>query len=183
VRPYVHGTNYVNINRPTGAGRGDYAMNAGDANTNGCPNGDTYGPGSAGGIVGWTECIQTNGLVAVKSQYKLAAVKDGASNTYLIGERYLNPDHYETGKDHNDDQNLYLGFDRDNVCYARAGLPPLRDQPGYSTYFNWGSSHAGVFYMSMCDGSVRNYSYTIDLEIHRRLGNRADGLTIDGSKL
>jgi prepilin-type N-terminal cleavage/methylation domain-containing protein len=183
VRPYVHSVNYVNINRPTGAGRGDYAMNAGDANTYGCPNGDTYGPGSVSGIDGWSECLQTNGLIAIKSQYRLAAIKDGASNTYLIGERYLNPDHYEDGKDHNDDQNLYLGFDRDNACYARPGLPPLQDKPGYSTYFNWGSSHSGVFYMSMCDGSVRNYSYTIDLEIHRRLGNRMDGLTIDGSKL
>ena len=37
--------------------------------------------------------------------------------------------------------------------------------------------------MSFCDGSVRSVSYTIDPEIHRRLGNRKDGLPIDASKL
>ena len=34
--------------------------------------------------------------------------------------------------------------------------------------------------MAFCDGSVRMVSYTIDPEVHRRLGNRQDGLLIGG---
>ena len=40
-------------------------------------------------------------------------VRDGASNTILIGEKYLNCDHYSTGKDPADNESLYNGFARD----------------------------------------------------------------------
>ena len=36
--------------------------------------------------------------------------------------------------------------------------------------------------MALCDGSVRSVGYTVDNEIHRRFGNRRDGLPIDPSK-
>ncbi len=33
--------------------------------------------------------------------------------------------------------------------------------------------------MGMCDGSVRQISYNISLEVHRRLANRHDELAVD----
>ena len=55
----------------------------------------------------------------------------------------------------------------------------MQDQPGYLDSYRFGSAHSDGLNMSLCDGSVRFVSYSIDPEIHRRLGNRQDGFTID----
>jgi hypothetical protein len=44
----------------------------------------------------------------------LTDITHGTSNTFLIGEKYLNPDAYTTGLDFADNENLDAGFDNDN---------------------------------------------------------------------
>ena len=74
-----------------------------------------------------------------------------------------------------DEQNL---DDPSNAFYA-----PKQDTPGEENWLRFGSAHADSLNMAFCDGSVQSINYSIDPVIHRRLGNRKDGLPIDASKL
>jgi hypothetical protein len=42
----------------------------------------------------------------------------------------------------------------------------------------FGSAHAAGCHFVLCDGAVRLIQYSIDAEVHRRLGNRRDGLPV-----
>ena len=50
----------------------------------------------------WPLTSRCNGVCHVRSQVTLAQVGDGTSNTYLVGEKYIDPDHYLTGRDGGD---------------------------------------------------------------------------------
>ncbi len=99
----------------------------------------------------------------------------------LVGEKYLNADAYETGSDQGDNEGVYMGF-ANNISRATAE-PPLEDIPGSQILCIFGSAHAGIFQISMCDGSVQAVNYTISLQVHQWLGNRMDGHAIDGKTL
>jgi prepilin-type N-terminal cleavage/methylation domain-containing protein/prepilin-type processing-associated H-X9-DG protein len=124
------------------------------------------------------------GICYFRSQVAIRDIPDGASNTYLLGEKYVNPDNYEDGWDHADNESMYNGYDNDNhrTTYYNAskGLAwtPRQDAPGAENMYVFGSAHPDTCNAAMCDGSVRTISYSIDAETHRRLGNRKDGMTI-----
>ena len=113
----------------------------------------------------------------------MADITDGLSNTYLLGEKYINPDDYADGLDDADNENLYVGYDNDQYRTTDPGDgPPSQDQSGYSNAYIFGSAHPGGFNMAFCDGSVRSMSFSINSQIHRFLGNRKDGQPVDASK-
>ena len=70
-----------------------------------------------------------NGIVFQCSEVTMGMISDGASNTYLCGEKYAIPEYYNTNDNTADAETLYSGDDDDN---DRTGWePPMQDKPGY----------------------------------------------------
>ncbi len=172
--------------------RSDYQINSGNSvpvNDDGFPIGETAGPGSFAAVetFSWghlNDPDQMSGISSARSKFRLAMITDGTSNTMLIGEKYLNPDQYETGGDPADDQNIFVGMDRDVNGYTGRGtdngdnfvLRPVQDTPGFQiTGYEFGSSHPGVFNAVNCDGSVSTISFDVDDLAYYHLGGRNDG--------
>jgi prepilin-type N-terminal cleavage/methylation domain-containing protein/prepilin-type processing-associated H-X9-DG protein len=123
------------------------------------------------------------GISHTQSEVRPAQVSDGLSKTYLIGEKYLNPDHYTTGQSSVDGEMVFMGSNGDIesfVEFAGQVRPPLPDTKGVEEDFGrFGSAHSGAFNMVLCDGSVHAIRYEVNDEIHRRLGFRSDGGMLD----
>ena len=166
----------------TEVARTDYAANGGDGVTGLFGNGWSDGPATFeqgdSGSYNWPSLKLHNGITANRSEIGIAKIMDGTSKTYLLGEKYLNPDSYTTGQDWGDNHNLYSGDDMEIVRFARRDAPLSRDQPGLVMYFGFGSAHPSGCHMAMCDGSVRPLAYDLDQEVHRRFANRKDGAVI-----
>ena len=168
--------------------RSDYGSNSGD-NQYGLSS--TPGPTSLAegdGTAFWLDYNEAlkeyTGITYFHSEVKLGQITDGTSNTYMIGEKYLNPDDYFNGNGDADNEPFYVGYDNDTSRLAdpRHGQP-RQDQPGFRHTELYGSAHASGFHVVFVDGSVHAVSYGIDLEVHRRLGNRKDGLPVDTESL
>lgn len=185
-KAYKDGQSYTDTNNIDVAGRTDYAMNCGDHNSN------EINPGPGSLTTGddpahtWPDTKHLTGVSFMRSVVTIAQIRDGTTNTFMIGEKYLCPDHYETGSDPSDNENMYVGYDNDNFrsTYRDANNPqnswlPLRDRPGFISTYRFGSAHSGGLNFVMCDGSVQSVSYTIDSLVYKHLGNRMDGQTSD----
>jgi hypothetical protein len=164
--------------------RGDYAMNSGDQIR--CEigqfNGKSfYGPPTlAEGDTAqfqWPATRDFTGVGFLRSTVRPSEVRDGTSKVYLLGEKYLSVDNYESGLDHGDDWSLYTGFQDDLYRSTNLNWPPSRDiavsTGGEEGRF--GSAHEGGWHAAICDGSVHFMSFDMDTEVHQRLGNRSDG--------
>jgi len=131
----------------------------------------------------WDETAKDKcrGVVYQRSQVEFSQISDGTSHTYMVGEKYLNPDAYDTGDDWTDIETIYSGNNDDTLRTAFA--EPLPDQPGLPIQRRFGSSHPGLWHMVWCDGSVRGLSFDIALDIHRALSTRDDGNVVDSTQL
>jgi prepilin-type N-terminal cleavage/methylation domain-containing protein len=217
-------TTAVNWNYPPGvttpflAARTDYAMNVGNAQcdydvaVSTCLSGGKPVPPSWNSGVLWF-AVYTQGMASPNPVdqrgnanptplydnvlVKLKHITDGTSKTYLVGEKYLNPDYYggsERGTCANDDWCGYNGFQDDKersvgyhsqVYPASRAHPPTQDTPGVGCggplRYAFGGPHSAIFYMAYCDGSVQGVSYDIDLEANCTNGQRNDGGTCSGT--
>ena len=168
---------------PSSVARGDYAANMGNSAYTGGDSPGSYSQGDGMSDEQWNSQFGTdyNGITYRRSVVTPAMVRDGLSNTYMVGERYINPDHYYTGEDPTDDQCVYSGHDRDVVRDTRN--LPFRDRPGWGAQHVFGSAHPTTWNMVFGDGSIRALPYTIDATVHQRLGARNSGLPINMSGL
>ncbi len=204
-------------------GRGDYAANAGDQYIT-----DLQGPSAAAGWLQATGQLPSTynwpvegtlgqykdppskvltGVSFLRSEVAIRNISDGTSNTYMIGERFLETEYYENGEHAGDNETWCTGFNNDN--YRNAFRPPMADNPrdelgddslpnaGRSTArtedsWRFGSAHPGTWHAAFCDGSVHAISYDIDSNapdapgfdpnsppsVHQNLANREDGRVV-----
>jgi prepilin-type N-terminal cleavage/methylation domain-containing protein len=203
--------NQKNANPLSEIACGDYAANAGDNNhgaeyqktgqdTLDDPNDDTFytdlatvAPwlfppykgyyGTKTTVDNWPPLDSQSGINFTGAEIEFRQIPDGASNTYMVGEKNLDSDCYE-GFDSvadakgnygsgGDGQGYFAGFDWDTHRWAHK--LPIPDTPGGDFYEVFGSAHPAAWHVALCDGSVRAMSYDVDLSIHKRLANRQDG--------
>jgi prepilin-type N-terminal cleavage/methylation domain-containing protein len=194
--PHVlSGGSYIINSDPTAVvARSDYAANGGDAQFQW-----GRGPSSFAEAETWTTTAKSDqpcwieyqlqndpanpyvvkaitGISYQRSKIKITQLLDGTSKTYMVGEKYLNPDRYETGTDTGDDHSMFTGDDLD--VHRWSATAPEPDTPGSNSAARFGSAHPGVWQVLLCDGSVRPLSFDIDLATHRGLSNRLDGAAV-----
>ena len=165
--------------------RSDYAANAGDFWVDMGKGPNSYDDSS----YKWPDVSKMTGICYLRSKVRPADIKDGATNTYLVGEKWLGSDHYYDGETPGDDYSLYQGAAPDILRWVAKNpgehWPPCQDSkipPGCDCgLLPFGSCHPGLWNVALCDGSVHTISLDIDPETHRRLGCRNDGKQIDGA--
>ena len=185
---------YVRTPRPMGhadrVARADYAINGGASHAFSLSGPKTLAEGDEADF--WRDRPNANkmsGISHLRRGAALASIRDGSSMTYLIGEKYVPREHYETGESPGDNESLYAGFATDlhrftglleRVQYSLDPYgPPIHDtalvkSSAVPASFRFGSAHPGGINMVYCDGSVRIVSYSADPDIHLRAGHRAD---------
>ena len=195
-----------NSDRPTVVVCGDYAANGGDAKVDKgmgylqtgqatldpsddtpypdgevfkwvLPNAPGYYTTPVSTISRWPPLDSKSGVNFIGSEIEFQHISDGTTNTYMVGEKNLNPDSYDGSKESGgDNHSYYQGFDWDTHRFSAE--PPIQDSPGFDLFQQFGSAHPGTWHAVLCDGSVRAISYDIDLMTHKRLANRNDGESV-----
>lgn len=126
------------------------------------------------------EVRDASGIIFQRSNITHGMVLDGAAYVYAVGEKNLDPNHYTDGAGMGDKESIFHGANDDTsrVCWPPSG-PPRRDTPGFSDRNLFGSAHESACLFAFLDGSVRPIRFGLDVETHRRLGNRHDGLPVN----
>lgn len=172
---YLGRTGLNNAAVPSKAAKSDYAGNGGDAPFLNTPGPDGISAPAIGSYP-WPKSAPYSGLFYVLSQVRLTDILDGTSSVYLAGEKYVQPGRRASLRDIGDDQTMFLGDDTDIRRWTHE--PPRRDVPGVHRPLVFGSSHSGTCHFVFADGSVHAIRFSIDADVHRKLGSRNDGQAV-----
>lgn len=190
VRPYPLARNSFLTNNLQECRTGSCVVNRTDyqANSGNIAAGETGGPSGSRSTTEIPRLFNErwNGVTFQISELRLSQIPDGLSKTICVGEKYLDPNNYLNGSDSADDNNAFIGIDRDVNGYtatSNAGLLeiinsaylPRRDRPGLRLNWAFGGPHNSGFNAANCDSSVRFISYDVDHVVFFRMGGRNDG--------
>ncbi|MDO4627668.1 MAG: DUF1559 domain-containing protein [Planctomycetia bacterium] len=144
----------------------------------------------------WPNYSSSNtGVLFYLSRVTMGEIRDGSTNTFLLGEKHLPSDYYEKNDQTcSDDYSPFTGGDRDCLRSTRTGYYSgntfneytgsnldmiMQDRAGINdqgTYgYRFGSCHSGAAGMAMCDASIQRVSYSVDPEVYYCKGSRNDG--------
>ncbi|HMO83404.1 MAG TPA: DUF1559 domain-containing protein, partial [Lacipirellulaceae bacterium] len=141
----------------TGQARTDYAANYGNSIQEPATAGQvTFVPAdpilsvtcAAGNPPRCYDMTRITGVSFKQSRISKARISDGTSNTYMLGEKYMNVDYYENGLDTGDDWSMYSGQQDD--IYRETFLAPLPDYPGLTQDRRFGSAHPAGLHFALC---------------------------------
>ncbi len=114
-----------------------------------------------------------DGPVVCRLRVSISTLSRGSSNTVLLGEKHLSPEHYRSGIDGGDNECLYTGLNVDGCRTTSA--PPRRDSPAANDSSDWslfGGPHPSGVQVGLADGSVRSVRWSIEPSIWRESGSR-----------
>jgi prepilin-type N-terminal cleavage/methylation domain-containing protein/prepilin-type processing-associated H-X9-DG protein len=105
-------------------------------------------------------------------------IKDGTSNTLLVGEKAMEPRAYNTGGWYFDEP-IFTGG---SAGTARKGTVVVQDTQAraYTVPFNWGGPHTGGAQFVMADGSVRTLRFGLEPSLVMALMTPDGGEVIPG---
>jgi prepilin-type processing-associated H-X9-DG protein len=182
---YPLGTAWISTNAGTHtySAKSDYAANAGSSERDADdgfalagwgPSPEVFRESAAGAMFEPLSAATRNGLQFKQSVVRLDEIVDGGAQTYLVGEKYVNPESYEgllfRDQDTGENESAYTGFNRDH-CRTTFN-PPQHDTAGFRADHEFGGPHLGGFNISFCDGSIRFVSFDVDPKVHAESGNR-----------
>jgi prepilin-type N-terminal cleavage/methylation domain-containing protein len=140
---------------------------------NAFPCGDIY-PGDYLGVSGDQDfsCNGTangNGMLFTRSKTRFRDIRDGTTNTFILGERAI-PNDLIYG------WVICGGTECEQYASTERGLSPGEDGPWSAgiieRFWSW---HAGGTHFLFSDGRVRFLSYSMDHQTYTALGTRAGG--------
>ena len=123
------------------------------------------------GFIGYRgETIRPNGIIYGRSATHLDDIVDGASNTYLIGQKTVRKGFYKNGNDAGDTRSMYVGFCSDTSRVTSHKATPDQKLQWINPN-RFGGPHPEIWIAAFADGSVRSVSYSIDIEVHKASGD------------
>ena len=119
-------------------------------------------------------------MFGVNSNTAFRDITDGTSNVLMVCERRI----FTNGAvaiNSTTNNNLNIRTSSDGWAFGGpATMLSTRLAPHTGQHFDEAdSSHDGVVQAALCDGSVRQFGFNINLRTWQNLGNRAQGSPID----